>query len=199
MVLHLQLVRRVLDVLHHVTDVGRLGLALLHRAVEYVQQLDADVAQVLHVVHAELMVAQRALLAHRYVAGAAEVLERLVLVTRTEHHAVANGSRHESVLGVVAVLERQTVQAVVFEAVHELVGHHAVRAKRLLTIVTVGHHVRVEILATLANAGELVRVDLDRAVHGEVWQQTGYSAVRENALLVAIRARDLLRLVLVVL
>jgi len=150
-------------------------------------------------VHAELMVAERALLANGHVARAAKVLQRLVLVTGTEHDAVAHAGRYERVLRVVAVLERQTVQAVVLETVHELVGHHAVCAQRLLTVVTVRHHVRVEILAALAHARKLVGVDLDRTVHGEVGQQSGYPAVGEDALLVTVGARDLLRLVLVVL
>lgn len=197
-VLHLQLVGRVLDVLHHVADVRRLGLALLHRAVQHLEQLDADLVQVLHVVHAELVVAERALLAHGHVARAAKVLERLVLVPRAEHHAVAHAGRYE-LARVVGILERQPVQAVVLKAVHVLVGHHAVGAQRLLTVVAVGHHVRVEILAALAHAGELVRVHLDGPVHREVGQQAGHAAVREYALLVAVGARDLFRLVLVVL
>jgi hypothetical protein len=86
----------------------------------------------------------------------------------------------------------------ILEAVHELVGHHAVGAQRLLTIVAIGYHVRVEILAALAHARELVRVDFDGPVYSEVWQQAGYAAVRKDALLMAVRARDLLRLVLVV-
>lgn len=197
-VLHLQLVGRVLDALHHVPDVRRLSLALLHRAVEHLEQLDADLAQVFHVVHAELMVAERALLAHGHVARAAKVLERLVLVPRAEHHAVAHAGRYE-LAGVVAVLERQPVQTVVLEAVHVLVGHHAVGAQRLLTVVTVGHHVRVEILAALAHAGEFVRVYFDGPVHREVRQQAGHAAVGEYALLVTVGARDLLWMVLVVL
>jgi len=63
------------DVLHHVADVGRFDLALLYRSVEYVQQLDTNVAQMFYVVHAELMVAERALFAHGHVARAAKVLE----------------------------------------------------------------------------------------------------------------------------
>lgn len=87
----------------------------------------------------------------------------------------------------------------VFEAVHELVSHHAVCAQCLLAIVTVGYHVCVEILAALAHAGKLVRVDLNGAVNGEVRQQSGYPTGREDALLVTIGARDLLWLVLVAL
>jgi len=121
-------------------------------------------------------------------------------VTGTKDHAVAHGGRYERILGgVIAVLERQPMHAVVFETIHELVSHHAVCAKRLLTIVTVGHHVGVKVLTALAHAGELVRVDLDRTVDGEVRQQSGYTAVGEDALLMAIWARDLLRLILVVL
>ncbi|KAE9535803.1 hypothetical protein AGLY_007704 [Aphis glycines] len=184
------------DVLHHVADVGRLDFALLYRSVEYVQQLDANVAQVFHVVHAELMVAESALFAHGHVARAAKVLERLVLVTRAEHYAVAHGGRYERVLRVVTIFERQTVQAVIFKTVHELVGHHAVCAQRLLTVVTVCHHVCVEILAAFAHSRKLVRVHLDRTVYGEVWQQSGYSAVCEDALLVTVGARDFFRLIL---
>jgi len=89
-------------------------------------------------------------------------------VTGAEHDAVAYAGRYERILRVVTVLERQTMHAVVFETVHELVGHHAVCTQRLLTVVTVCHHVCVEILAALAHARKLVRVDLDRTVHSEV-------------------------------
>jgi len=149
-------------------------------------------------VHAELMVAERALLANGHVACAAKILERLVLMTGTEHDAVTNAGRYECILRVVAVLERQTVQAVIFETVHELVSHHAVCAQRLLTVVTVCHHVCVEILAALAHARKLVRVDFDRTVYGKVGQQSGYSAVCKDTLLVTVGTRDLLRLILVI-
>jgi len=149
--------------------------------------------------HAELMVAERTFLTHGYVARAAKVFERLILVTGTEHHAVTHAGRYECVLRVVTVLKRQTVQAVVFETIHELVSHHAVCAQRLLTVVTVCYHVCVEILAAFAHARKLVRVYFDRSVHGEVWQQSGYSAVCEDTLLMTVGARDFLRLVLVIL
>lgn len=152
-----------------------------------------------HVVHAELMVAESALFAHGHVARAAKVLERLVLVTRAEHHAVAHGGRYERILRVVTIFESQTVQAVIFKTIHELVGHHAVCAQRLLTVVTVCHHVCIEILTAFAHSRKLVRVHLDRTVYGEVWQQSGYSAVSEDALLVTVWARDFFRLVLVIL
>jgi len=151
-----------------------------------------------YVVHAELMIAQRAFLAHGHVAGAAKVFQRFVLVARTEHHTVTDAGRYESVVGFIAVFERQTVQTVIFETVHELMGHHAVGAERLLTIVTVSHHVRVQILTALAHASELFRVQFDRAVNGEVRQEASDTAGRKDALLVTVGARDLLRMVLVV-
>jgi len=122
--------------------------------------------------HAELMVAERTFLTHGHVACAAKVFKRLVFVTGAEHHAVTHAGRYERVLRVVTVLESQTVQAVVFETIHELVSHHAVCTQRLLTVVTVCYYVCVEILTAFAHARKLVRVHLDRSVYGEVWQQS---------------------------
>jgi len=86
----------------------------------------------------------------------------------------------------------------IFKTIHKLVSHHAVRAKCLLAVVTVCHHVRVEILATFAHGRKFIWVDFNRAVYCEVRQQTRYSAVAENALLMTVGTRDLFWLILVV-